>query len=118
MRFALPFPPVSKLGLNARTHWAERARLVRSARFEACALTKQASRDAAIPDARPLPIKFIFHPPNKIRRDRDNMVAALKPYADGIADAIGVDDALWEPTYATGEPIKGGCVIVEIGGQS
>lgn len=113
--FALPFPAVSKLSLNSRMHWAPKSKLKKEARRLACEVAKKAFADHPVPDERPLPIRFTFHPPDKRRRDRDNMIGAFKSYADGIADAIGVDDADWEPTYPPGDPVKGGCVIVEIG---
>jgi crossover junction endodeoxyribonuclease RusA len=55
-----------------------------------------------------------FQPPDKRRRDRDNLQASLKAHFDGIADALGVNDSLFVPTYAIGEPVKGGAVRVEI----
>jgi len=117
MQFALPFPPVSKLSHNARLHWAQRAKLVKAARREGWALAAEAFAHAPIPDTRPLPVRFEIHAPDKRCRDLDNIISALKPYCDGIADAIGVDDAHWSHTYTHAEPIKGGCVIVTIGGE-
>ncbi len=117
MKITLPYPP-ARLSPNKRLHWAARAQEVAKSRRSALALTMEAMGAAWCPPAeRPLPIKITFHPPDKRRRDRDNMIAAWKASADGVADAIGVDDADWSPTYAVGEPVKGGCVIVEIGGQ-
>lgn len=118
MRFALPFPNVSALSLNARNHWAKRARLVKAARRVGWALAAEAFANAPVTPERPLPIKFTFHPPDKRNRNADNCITALKAYADGIADAIGVPDEQWRPEYAFAEQVKGGCVIVEIGGQS
>lgn len=43
------------------------------------------------------------------------MIAAFKAGADGVGDAIKVDDACWEPSYAMGAPVKGGQVVVEVG---
>jgi len=58
-----------------------------------------------------------FHPPDKRKRDMDNMIAAFKAGQDGVADAIGVDDSKWVSSYRIGQPVKGGLVIVEIGGN-
>lgn len=115
MEFALPFPNVSALSLNSRLHWARKAKLKREARTEAWALAANAFAHSPVPSERPLPVRITFHAPDRRKRDRDNLIGAFKSYADGIADAIGVDDAEWEPTYAQGEVIKGGCVIVSIG---
>jgi crossover junction endodeoxyribonuclease RusA len=69
-------------------------------------------------DAASAQVSVTFRPPDKRRRDLDNLVASAKSLGDGVADAIRVDDALWSVTYAIGEPTKGGAVIVEIEGIS
>ena len=117
MTFDLPYPP-AKLSPNARLHWAQKAKLVRGCRVESWAIVLKAThgaRDAIEAMPRPLPVLIRFHPPDKRRRDRDNAISAFKAFADGIADAIGVDDADWSPTYLMGEPVKGGKVTVTIG---
>lgn len=48
--------------------------------------------------------------------DRDNCVAAMKAYQDGIAQALGANDRFFAtPKITIGERSKGGNVIVEIG---
>lgn len=61
-------------------------------------------------DAPALRVTIEFFPPDRRRRDRDNMIAMTKAYSDGIAAYVGVDDAHWIPTYAVGEPVEGGLV--------
>lgn len=116
MEVTLPFPP-AKLSPNARLHWAVRSSLVKGYRTACWAITNTVQKRAvSTPDwPRPLPVQITFCPPDKRLRDRDNMIAAFKAGADGVADAIGVDDALWLPTYHQGEPVKGGAVIIKIG---
>lgn len=113
--FSLPYPD-AKLSPNRTkgAHWAVVSKARKQARVEAAVLTKQSVAFTPVSGLRPIPIKVTFHPPDKRKRDRDNMISAFKSYADGIADAIGVDDADWEPTYTTGDVIKGGCVVVTI----
>lgn len=63
-------------------------------------------------------VALTFHPKAKRNVDEDNAIASMKWALDGIAQALGVDDsrfALQRPVIA--EPIKGGRVIVEIGGE-
>jgi crossover junction endodeoxyribonuclease RusA len=55
-----------------------------------------------------------FHPPDNRRRDRTNMEASMKAGFDGMADAMGVDDNRFAPTYRKGEIVKGGKVVVTI----
>lgn len=44
-----------------------------------------------------MPLRLTFFAPNKIRRDLDNLLAAMKPSLDGMAQALGVDDSLFRP---------------------
>ena len=62
----------------------------------------------------PLSLRITFHPPDKRRRDRDNMIAAFKAGQDGLSDSLGVDDSQFVTSYAVGDVIKGGSVVVEV----
>lgn len=107
----LPWPPAI-LSPNARPgHWAQRAIAVKAYR-NACA--DAAWRAGVRPiTARPLAIRIAFHPPTRIARDDDNCAARFKAGRDGIADAFGIDDALFRPTHRIAGPVKGGAVLVE-----
>lgn len=59
-------------------------------------------------------VAITFQPPNKIARDLDNMLAAIKSGLDGIASAIGVDDSRWHISIRKGGVVKGGQVVVEV----
>lgn len=59
-------------------------------------------------------LRICFHPPDKRRRDLDNMLASIKSGLDGISDAIGVDDSQWSLSLSRGEPVPGGAVAIEI----
>lgn len=55
-----------------------------------------------------------FYPPDR-RGDRVNFPNRMKPYFDGIADALRVNDSRFLPSYHFAEPIKGaGKVVVVI----
>jgi len=108
----LPFP-VKELSQNARVHWRVRADAVKKARTDAFYLTKEAF-GATKPKWQGVRISYTFHPPSKARYDRDGLNARLKAYQDGIADALGIDDYHFVPTYAYGPVVKGGAVRVEI----
>lgn len=107
----VPFPP-SDLSPNARLHWAKKARAVKAYRELCAAHGWEAGLRPMKADK--LNVTITFTPPDKRRRDRDNMIAAFKAGADGIADVIQVDDANWVPTYHVTEPEKGGAVSVKI----
>jgi crossover junction endodeoxyribonuclease RusA len=62
-----------------------------------------------------LQIKITFCPPDKRRRDLDNLYATFKPYQDGIFEALGLDDCLIDRVILQrGELVKDGCVVVEL----
>lgn len=115
----LPWPS-PKLSPNARVHWAQRATLVATARAEASEALGRFALDhfkecAALDLAKPIPMLWIFHPPTLRRPDRDNLVGQCKSYQDGLADAMGVNDRNFVPTYNYGPLVEGGAVVVVIG---
>jgi crossover junction endodeoxyribonuclease RusA len=62
-----------------------------------------------------LQIEITFCPPDKRRRDLDNLYATFKPYQDGVFEALTLDDCLIDRVILQrGEMVKGGCVIVEL----
>jgi len=115
MRIVLPWPN-PKLNPNKRLHWAPRSKAAKADRALAGTITRAniyvTAHQLALPD--PLPLTITFFPPDKRKRDRDNMIASMKATMDGVADALGVDDSRFVPTYQVGEPVKGGRVLVEV----
>jgi len=107
----LPWPP-AKLSPNSRTHWRAKAPVTKAARHDAGWLTKAAG--ASIDHDGPIPMHLTFRAPDNRHRDRMNVEAACKAYFDGIADALGVNDRRFVPTYAWGENVKGGAVVVTL----
>ena len=61
-----------------------------------------------------IPITIRFHAPDN-RGDRCNYPARAKPLIDGIAQAWGVNDRRFLPSFQYGENVPGGAVVVEIG---
>lgn len=106
---ALPWP-AKELNPNHRVHWAAKAKHVKAARSAAYWHTEASG--AFVEGDGAIPLRVTFRAPDKRHRDRDNMIAACKSYMDGIADALAVNDRRFEPTYAWGEPVKGGLVEV------
>jgi len=87
----LPWPPRA-LSPNARAHWRAKSTAAKAYRYRCfmeaklCELTAPAGR---------LLLVIEFLPPNRQRRDDDNLIAAFKSGRDGLADALGVDDCLF-----------------------
>ena len=106
--FTFPFPP-SILSPNTRAHWAKLARAKKAYRQVCRIVSGRPTRFIA-----PVIMTVTFHPPDRRRRDRDNMIAASKAGQDGLSDALGVDDADFVPTYRIGDPVRDGAVVVSI----
>lgn len=67
--------------------------------------------------AGPIALTITFVQPDRRARDRDNLLAALKPSLDGLADALGVNDAQFDPVVLRREfGAKPGALRIEIGG--
>ena len=101
MRIELPWPAAA-LSPNRKngSHWA----------------TVHAIKGKRVAGARVLAMTATFCPPDKRRRDLDNLLAAMKPDFDGISQALGVDDHHFHPlTLRRGEKVENGCVVLEIG---
>ena len=111
----LPWPD-KRLSPNARTHWAVLAKVKKLARADANTLTTIAiplkdKRVIAAGEDR-IPMVVRFYPPDARLRDDDNAVSSFKAARDGIADALGVDDRRFLPTYQFMAPEKPGHVEV------
>jgi crossover junction endodeoxyribonuclease RusA len=105
---ALPFPP-STLSGHAKGHWRDRAKPTAQHREWARLATLAAA--PAVPASGDIRIHIRFIPPDG-RGDRTNFANRLKPYFDGIADALGVNDARFLPSYEFCAPEKPGRVEV------
>lgn len=113
---ALPWPS-SKLLPNARSPGAWRIKQSAAKAYKAdCTIVCRAA------GLRPLDmdrahLTLRFCPPDRRRRDLDNMLAAFKQGLDAISESIGIDDCHFGLTLVRGEPVKGGSVEVTIGEQ-
>lgn len=106
----LPWPP-KQLSPNARTHWANKARITKKYRADCYLLTKAGS--LTMPAERAV-LWLTFCPPDRRRRDDDNLIAAFKAGRDGLAEALGIDDSALSLLVQIGEPTKGGAVRVAL----
>ena len=113
MTLDLPFPDKA-LWPNGRAHWDEKARAVKTARQAAWAAALAAGAKA-LPLGHAFDIAVTVHPKTRNAIDRDNCVAALKSYLDGLADALGVDDRTFNtPSIAFADPVKGGRMTLTV----
>jgi len=111
MIIKLPYPD-SRLNPNKRLHWAKVAKVKKLARNIGWSFTKETIKRKTF--TAPLSVSITFYPPDKRKRDDDNAIAAFKAYRDGIADALGVDDADWVTSYHFHKTAPLGKVVVEV----
>jgi crossover junction endodeoxyribonuclease RusA len=94
--------PPRVLSPNGRSHWATKAAAVKKARKQAGEEAGWRMRAAGI--APPLweiaTVHAIFYKRVRRQADEDNLIASLKPYLDGLADArvVGNDRNFKRPT--------------------
>lgn len=114
---SLPWPD-AKLNPNRNKglHWGATSALRKSARDGAYLIAADAVAKGALFPSLLLPLTITFIQPDRRARDRDNLLAALKPSLDGLADALGVNDACFEPVTIRREyGAKPGSVRIQIG---
>ena len=77
--------PYTELSPNSRLHWAIKARAIKASREEAGWLAKAQWKDQKpMMKAR---ISYEFLIKDRRKRDADNLLAACKPFTDGLIDA-------------------------------
>ena len=108
----LPFPPSSLSG-HAKGHWRAKAAETAKHREWARIAAKHAQPPITVPAEGDIRITVRFVPFDR-RGDRTNFPNRMKPYFDGIADALGVNDRRFVPSYTFAEPQKPGHVVVTL----
>lgn len=106
----LAFPPATLSG-HHNAHWRALQPVKKLWRTYAEAETLKAGVKVA--DTGDIRIDVTFIPPDW-RGDRTNYANRCKPIFDGIADALGVNDRRFLPSYHYAEPDKPGRVLIRI----
>ena len=99
-------------------HWAATSALRKKARADAHMVTLGAMNAHRVSRGTvgAIALTITFVQPDRRARDRDNLLAALKPSLDGLADALGVNDTQFDPVLLRREyGGKPGAVRIEIG---
>ena len=104
----LPFPSSKLAGHNNGNRYAN-AGLIKQHRELARDETLKAQ--SKVPDEGDITVTVRFVPPNNAG-DRVNYPNRMKPYFDGIADALKVNDKRFVPFFIFCPPSKPGCVEV------
>lgn len=115
MKIVLPWPDANLNPNRSKgMHWGSTSALRKTARDAAFWLAWP-SRLSGVRAASTFPLSITFVQPDRRARDRDNLLAALKPSLDGVADALGVNDSQFDPITIRREyGAKPGSVVVEV----
>lgn len=84
MKVSIPIRTVSSM--NAREHWAKRARRNKQERT----IARMLVRDGLSKESRLVKVVLTRKGPRLL--DSDNLAGSFKSIRDGIADALGIDD--------------------------
>ena len=114
MRIELAWPD-QILSPNSRAHFMPLSRAKKTAKEAANWSTRSVKPLDWKHDGSRLPVKIIAHPPINRNRDADNAIASCKSLLDGVAEALGVNDSLFDLSFEWGDVVSRGKVIVEVG---
>jgi crossover junction endodeoxyribonuclease RusA len=107
----LPWPN-RVLSPNARSHWAEKARATKEHRAWARWGTEYRIFD---PLVREVHVTITAYPPSLRTFDDDNFISRCKPYLDGIADSLCINDSKFRvQPLRRGQKMKHGNVKFQI----
>ena len=116
----LPWPD-KRLSPNSRCHWAKKHQAAAQAHEDAKILTYSARMEKHNQGSEFVTIfgdyeaHYIFQPPDRRRRDIDNIHSSCKNYQDGVCAALGIDDSRIKRTVLEwGEVVKGGKVVLRL----
>lgn len=104
----LPFPPSSLSG-HAKGHW--RSKAAETKKWRAWAHSATLAAKASVQANGDIALTIRFYPPN-MRGDRTNFPNRMKPIFDGLADALGVNDRRFLPSYVFCAPEKPGRIEI------
>jgi crossover junction endodeoxyribonuclease RusA len=108
----LPWP-AKELSPNFRGHWSTVAKAKKAYRLKCSQIGLAHGLHLANKKPTSVKVHLIFCQPDHRARDWDNMLASMKSGLDGLADAMGVDDSKWRPTFdVADDPVKFGKVLV------
>ena len=104
--------PDSLLSPNRVANWRKKATARKVARARAAIATRAGvGMLGAMPPDTSLEVSLTFCPPDKRKRDMDNVLSSLKSAIDGVADALAVNDCCFVYRMAWGDVVPGGCVV-------
>lgn len=112
-QIVLPWPH-EDLSPNGRVHWSKLAKAKKAAKNAAFYIAREAGAVEFAGDEKGIyGLTVIAHPPDKQRRDEDNIKASLKAAIDGMMFALGIDDSRIKDSHTfVVDPIQPGSIIM------
>lgn len=104
--------PNKDMSPNARAHHMQKASAKKQYRADCYILAK--SKLQPKPATEQLLLIITFNPPHSQKYDKDNCLASIKSGLDGIADALGADDANWSQIVRKGVITENGSVHIQL----
>lgn len=108
--------PDPALSPNARVHWGKKHAAAKSQRAAGRTAARSSVFHPSLTTATTIWVAYDVHWSGRRRRmDDDNLIAALKPIRDGIAETLKGDDAQWitlRVTQTTGN--TNGTIVVHL----
>lgn len=118
--YTIPTTPDRALSPNSRVHWRAKHSASRAQRNIAALAVAHSGVEFTPVEGRSILVEYdVRWGRRRKKMDDDNLIAALKPMRDGIADALGVDDARWitmRVTQSTGHDQGEVVVRLAVGG--
>jgi len=111
LELILPWPN-KDMSPNSRVHHMQKASAKKHYRANCHILAKAKLQPK--PKTPDLLLIITFNPPHGQKYDRDNCLASIKAGLDGVADALGADDADWSQIVRKGVITENGSVHVQI----
>ena len=116
-RVTLPWPgsKVMPNAIRSQNRFVS-AEAIRKARRDAFLMSNAANLPVIPEDTSIIRLRVIHHLKDR-RRDEDGMKGSLKPYFDGLADSLGVNDKVFRVDHEFTETAsKPGKIVIEIVG--
>ena len=104
--------PSRDLSPNRHIRWQAKNNPRAQAKRDAYIIAKACGKKAPDGD---LHAYLMFCPPDKRKRDLDNLLASMKPSIDGACEALSIDDSrIKEISVKWGAITKNGAVLMEL----
>ena len=104
--------PSQGASMNSRKNWRSKHALQKKMKHDAMMLCRDLPECTMTGN---IPVRITFYPPDKRRRDADNLLSSIKTALDAIAEQIGSDDSnFWPLTLDKGEKVKNGKVEIDL----